>query len=123
MTKRRWGPPIAWAAVILTLTSIPASEFAPVGAFAFPGADKIVHGGMYGVLGALLARAAGVPVPRRTLGALTIAVLLFAVVDEWHQRYIPGRSADPRDVAADVAGAAAGFGAATYLLRRRLSQT
>lgn len=122
MTRRRWIPPIAWAAVILTLTSIPAPDFAPVGAFAFPGADKLVHAGMYGVLGALLARAAGGAAPPRTLGRLLLGVLLFAVVDEWHQRFIPGRSADALDVVADVAGAAVGFAAAARLLRRGLSQ-
>jgi VanZ family protein len=108
--------------VILTLTSIPAPDFAPVGAFAFPGADKLVHAGMYGVLGALLARAVGGATPPRTLGRLLLGVLLFAVVDEWHQRFIPGRSADALDVVADVAGATVGFAAAARLLRRGLSQ-
>jgi hypothetical protein len=122
VTRRRWIPPIAWAAVILTLTSIPAPDFAPVGAFAFPGADKLVHAGMYGVLGALLARAVGAATPPRTLGRLLLGVLLFAIVDEWHQRFIPGRSADALDVVADVAGAAVGFAAAARLLRRGLSQ-
>ena len=119
---RRWGPPVAWAAVILVLTSIPAPDFAPVGAFAFPGADKLVHATMYGVLGALLARAVGATAPRRTLGRVVLGVVLFAAVDEWHQRFIPGRSADIVDVVADVCGAAAGFAAATYFLRRRIPQ-
>jgi VanZ family protein len=106
--------------VILTLTSLPASEFAPVGAFAFPGADKLVHAVLYGILGALVARAAGAAATRRTLGTLLLGVAAFAAVDEWHQRFIPGRSADVRDFAADLAGAIAGF-AATSLLRRRIS--
>lgn len=122
MTRRRWLPPIAWAAVILTLTSIPAPDFAPVGAFAFPGADKLVHAALYGVLGALLARAIGAAPSPRTLGRVLFGVLLFAVADEWHQRFIPGRSADALDVVADLAGAAVGFAAAARLLRRGLSQ-
>ena len=120
---RRWSPPIAWAAVILTLTSIPAPEFAPVGAFAFPGADKLVHAVLYGVLGALLARAVGATAPRRALGRVLLGVVLFAVVDEWHQRFIPGRSAEMLDIVADLSGAGAGFAAATYLLRRRIPQS
>lgn len=122
MTTRRWGPPIAWAAVILTLTSIPAPEFAPIGAFAFPGADKLVHAGMYGVWGALLARAVGAAVPRRTLGQLLLLVVMFAALDEWHQRFIPGRSSDVLDMIADLGGAAGGFAAVSYLLRRRVPQ-
>lgn len=109
-----------WAAVILTLTSIPAPDLAPVGAFAFPGADKLVHAGLYGVLGLLLARAVGAAAPRRTLGRVMLGVLAFASLDEWHQRFIPGRSAEVLDVVADVAGAAAGLAAATFLLRRRI---
>ena len=120
---RRWGPPVAWAAVILTLTSIPASEFAPVGAFAFPGADKLVHAGMYGVLGILLARATGVTAPQRVLGRLVVGVVLFAAADELHQRFIPGRSPDVADALVDVAGAACGFAAAAYFLRRRIPQS
>ncbi|HUF29871.1 MAG TPA: VanZ family protein [Gemmatimonadaceae bacterium] len=120
MSRRRWGPPALWAAFILVLTSIPGPELAPIGAFAFPGADKLVHLGLYAVLGALVARAAH-PASARTLGSLLIGVAAFAAADEWHQRFIPGRSADARDFAADCAGAFAGLVAATHLLRRKIS--
>ncbi|HSJ63846.1 MAG TPA: VanZ family protein [Gemmatimonadaceae bacterium] len=123
MSRRRWMPPILWAAVILTLTSLPASDFAPAGAFAFPGADKLVHFGLYAVLGILLARAVGPSASGRTLGGVLVGVALFAAADEWHQRFVPGRAADPRDFAADLAGAAAGFATATCLLRRRIAQS
>jgi VanZ family protein len=116
----RWGPPIIWAAVILTLTSLPASEFAPVGAFAFPGADKLVHLALYGVLGALVARAIGPTPSRNTLGAVLVGVAVFAAVDEWHQRFVPGRSPDVLDFVADLTGATAGYAALTYMLRRRV---
>lgn len=120
---RRWSLPAAWALVILTLTSIPASEFAPVGAFAFPGADKLVHAGMYAVLGALLARAIGPGAPQRALGLLLTAVVLFAAIDEWHQRFIPGRTPDVFDGIVDIAGAIVGFVAVARLLRRRVPQS
>ena len=123
MSRLRWSPPIVWAAVILTLTSLPASQLAPVGAFAFPGADKLVHFGMYGVLGALVARAVGPAAAGRALGPVLVGMALFAAADEWHQRFVPGRSAELPDFAADVAGAAAGYAAATYLLRRRIPQS
>lgn len=120
MSRLRWGPPIIWAAVILTLTSLPASEFAPVGAFAFPGADKLVHFAMYGVLGALVARATGPTPSRKTLGAVLVGVAAFAAADEWHQTFVPGRSPDVLDFAADLTGATAGYAALTYMLRRRV---
>jgi VanZ family protein len=114
---------MAWAAVILVLTSIPATDLAPAGAFAFPGADKLVHFSLYAVLGALVARAIGPAGVSKALGRVAIGIALFAAADEWHQRFIPGRATDVRDFAADLAGAAAGYAAATYLLRRRLPQS
>ncbi len=121
MSLRRWGPPAVWAALILMLTSIPAPELAPIGAFSFPGADKLVHAGLYAILGALVARAAHPRANRVTLGRLLIGIAAFAAADEWHQRFIPGRSADIRDFAADCAGAVAGLAATTYILRRKIS--
>ena len=123
MSRFRWWPPTVWAALILVLTSIPASDLAPVGAFAFPGADKLVHLTLYGVLGALIARALGPERAWRSLWQILAGVALFAAADEWHQRFIPGRSADPRDFAADLTGAVVGYAAAIYFLRRRASQT
>jgi len=107
--------------VILVLTSIPASDLAPVGAFAFPGADKFAHGVLYAVLGALSMRAVGPHARWDSLGLLCTAMLLFAAADEWHQRFVPGRSPDALDLAADLTGAAAGIAAARFLLRRRIS--
>lgn len=121
MSRLRWGPPVAWAAVILVLTSIPASDLAPVGAFAFPGADKFVHGVLYAVLGALSMRAAGPHARWESLGLLSAAILLFAAADEWHQQFVPGRSPDALDLAADLTGAVAGIAAARYFLRRRIT--
>lgn len=121
MSRLRWGPPIAWAVVILVLTSVPAPDLAPVGAFAFPGADKLVHGILYGVLGALTVRALGARAGWDTLGWAYAAILLFAAADEWHQRFIPGRAPDAIDFAADLTGTLAGIAAARFFLRRRIS--
>jgi VanZ family protein len=92
-----WLPAAAWAATIYWLSSrptVPAPEI--------PNVDKLAHFGAYAVLGALLAFAAaraGVPV--------AVAVLigvLYGVSDEIHQMYVPGRSPDVLDWAADAAG-------------------
>lgn len=105
MNRRRWLAPIAWTVVILVLTSLPGSRIPSV---AVPGVDKIVHFVLYGVLGLLIARA----LDRRGVArAALLAILIgasFGAVDEWHQRFIAGRSPSAADWAADVAGAAVG---------------
>ena len=44
---------------------------------------------------------------------------LALVTDEWHQSFVPGRTADPMDVVADVAGAALGAAAGVLAARWR----
>jgi VanZ family protein len=50
-----------------------------------------------------------------TLWALVTAWLIavaYGLVDEWHQSFVPARTADLRDAAADAAGAALALGGA-----------
>lgn len=106
MSWRRWLPPVAWTAFILVLTSLPGSRIPNVGV---PNVDKLVHFGLYGVLGLLLTRS--LIRPGRLGRAMLVAVVtiaVFAAVDEWHQRFIPGRSPDPIDWLADLSGATLG---------------
>jgi VanZ family protein len=112
---RRWWPPVAWAAVVLLLTSIPMSSGSVDD---IPGIDKLVHAVLYGVLGFLATRASS----ERTRGwqpvaATLLGALVFAALDEWHQSFIPGRSADPLDWVADAFGLLAGTAVALVLSR------
>ena len=50
--------------------------------------------------------------------ALGLAAL-FAVSDEWHQSFVPGRDAKPLDVLLDTAGALGGLGMVRALRDRR----
>ena len=59
---------------------------------------KIAHATEYAVLGALLVRATGRPRTAAVLG------VLYAVSDEVHQGFVPGRHASPLDVGIDVVG-------------------
>ncbi len=117
MSARRWVPPALWAALILVLTSIPNLD---VGGAGFPGADKLVHGSLYLVFAWLVARAVG---PRNGRGAQlvqTVAIVaLFAALDELHQLWVPGRTADLLDWGADVLGALLGVLADRLPLFRR----
>jgi VanZ family protein len=75
---------------------------------------------MYAVLAFLCWRAlaARLSVRRRVL-CVVAGASLFGALDEVHQRFIPGRTADPRDWTADTLGAALGAGAALRALTRR----
>ena len=95
-----------WVALTFTLTSIPNPEFGP----SFPGADKIAHFGFYGVMGFLFVlwrREIGTGAAAAVIWASIFAALLGAV-DEVHQQWIPGRSMELLDWAADFAGGTSG---------------
>ncbi len=103
-----WLPLLAYAGVIVYLSSQPVYEFPPP---PFWQADKVVHLALYSVLGALAARAAlrsrlG---SGRRAGLMLAACLAFALFDEWYQQFTPGRSSDLLDALADAVGASAGF--------------
>jgi len=95
-----------WVAFTLTLTSIPNPDFGP----SFPGEDKVAHFCFYGVAGFLFVlwrREAGAGAARAVASAALFALLLGAL-DEFHQQWIPGRSMEFLDWAADAAGGTAG---------------
>lgn len=119
-TARRWAPAMLWGAIILVATSLPGAALPS--AAGIPGVDKAVHGALYGVLGALVARGIGAKAGSAWIAA-GVVVALFAAVDEWHQQWIPGRSADAFDWMADVAGATLGASLSRTALVRRENST
>lgn len=117
MRRTRWLPTAAWAALILTLSSVPTPAFAA--SSGFPGADKLAHAGLYAVLGwfalrALMPESNGV----RAVLLTVVAVAAFGALDEWHQRFVPGRFPEAWDVVADVCGGAVGSVVAAVRRRR-----
>jgi len=106
-------PALAWAGLIFWLSAQPKLPDLP---FLFPGADKLIHAGFYGVLALLVLAALR---PRARLVWLPIVVAsLYGATDEWHQRYVPGRTADVLDWSADTAGAALAVGVWARRTRR-----
>ena len=99
-----WGPAALWAAVLFLL-----SEWSgPVGGLPL-GADKLVHGGLFLILGLSLAWGKG-----RTGSSVSGLVFLlmgvgYGALDEWHQSFIPGRDASVGDWVADSAGVMLGL--------------
>jgi len=106
---RLWAPVVLWAAVIFALSSVPDLGTG-LGTWDLA-LRKLAHAAEFALLGALLLRAVRV---ERTALALGIA---YAVSDELHQHFVPGRVGSPVDVLIDSVGVAIGV-----MLWRRLGR-
>ncbi|MEQ1600496.1 MAG: VanZ family protein [Methylophilaceae bacterium] len=73
-----------------------------------PPVDKFVHV----IFFSLLTISLWFGTNRSHLIAVFLSVILIAVLDEWHQYYLPGRSADMLDLSADILAA----GAMTFII-------
>jgi len=101
-----WLPVLLYVTVIFTLSSQPYLQ-PPL---RFTLSDKVAHVAEYLVLGLLLVRAmrATLRVSRPLFAAMMAIgfVVLVGGADEFYQSFVPGRSSDILDFAADVAGGA-----------------
>lgn len=98
--------PRALAPLALMVAIFVASDQPSVGPGLPEWARVLAHMSEYALLAALWAWALA---PALGSGALAWAAaisLLYAVSDEWHQSFVPGRDADPLDVVADATGIA-----------------
>ena len=117
--QRAWWVVAAWAVFQLALTSLPGSALPQLPVTFL---DKVAHFGLYGVLGALVARAATLSGwPRRQLVAAWLVVIAGGVLDELHQLFMPGRESSALDWLMDATGAAAGLWLGTLMMRSRVS--
>ena len=66
----------------------------------------VAHFGEYALLAALWSWALAPTLGRRTLLVAAAISLLYAISDEYHQSFVPGRDSDPLDVLVDAAGIA-----------------
>ncbi|OGD87061.1 hypothetical protein A2870_02800 [Candidatus Curtissbacteria bacterium RIFCSPHIGHO2_01_FULL_41_11] len=95
-----WLPPVLWAGVIFTLSTINnpiASQFF-VWDFII---KKIAHVTEYAILYILLLRAT-----RGNYALSLIITFLYSISDEVHQGFVPGRSPAVYDIGLDMSGAA-----------------
>jgi VanZ family protein len=107
-----WLPATLYMALIWAVSSF---EIPPGPFDTFDFSDKLIHFCEFGGLGFLVAHATLRTWPDRApLRTLAVAVLVtsaWGVLDELHQAFVPGRSAEGLDVLADFAGAVAGAAA------------
>jgi VanZ family protein len=113
-----WLPPIAWMAIIFAFSAqhggghLPASEVV---------LRKLGHVAGYLVLTLLLLRALRRSGVTGVVPAAMAAALAYAVSDEWHQSFVPGRGATARDVGIDGIGIGAAALAGTRTRVRELA--
>ncbi|MFZ0614684.1 MAG: VanZ family protein [Desulfobacterales bacterium] len=105
-----WLPVLVYCLLIFIQSSFPSPVKEPDIAFF----DKYLHILGYGLLGALFCRAycgssrwSGAKLWRLALLSI-LSAGLYGISDEIHQYFVPGRSADIMDAAADFVGAALG---------------
>ncbi len=107
-TALRWFAVSAWAAVIFALSSLHGSQVPS----RFGDEAHIVE---YAVLGALVVFALLSDLDVRPAAWTALAgSWVYAISDEWHQAFVPGRVPDPLDWTRDAIGA--GMGIALALL-------
>jgi VanZ family protein len=106
---RYWLPPLLWCAIIFIQSAFATPDVVPH----WPYLDKLLHAGVYALLGLLLYRALG-SLPglrdqRRWLVMMaTLLTTLYGLSDEWHQSFVAQRSAEAADLAADFIGGIVG---------------
>ena len=107
-----WGPAATWAAVLFLLSEArldSSPSWLTIN-------DKVVHLGLYLVLGATLAWAQR----HGRRGSVLLFLFLgmvYGVLDEWHQSFVPGRDPSWGDWGADAAGVVLGFFLLRFYLR------
>ena len=103
-----------WAGLIFYLSHQPSIDMPAL----FPGQDKLFHLIAFGILGFFtmgILRASHKEHQTGQVWLVTIAVMLYGILDEFHQHFVPGRTADVYDVLADAIGGLLGGWTLCYL--------
>lgn len=111
-----WGPAVLWASGLFLLSGISGPPPALEPLLLIP--DTVAHFVLYLVLGGLVARGRARGRPRIPHAVLLAAAVGYAAFDEWRQGPVPGRTPEPSDWLADVAGLLAGYLAVACALGR-----
>ena len=107
---------IAWAGVIFYLSSQPSIDTPSL----FPGQDKLFHMVAFGVLGFFLMggmKTTSNGYRTRQVWLVVVLVVLYGLLDEFHQYFVPGRTVEIYDALADAAGALLGAWSMYYLVK------
>ena len=119
----RWGPAALIMGIIFIASSTPGSDLPDFGII-----DLLVRKGGHLVGYALLGAAffhglsSGKSQTRSWIIITEILVILYALSDEWHQSFSPGRNPALMDICIDAAGGLIGI-ASLYFARKRWSHS
>jgi VanZ family protein len=120
----RWLPVVAWMGLIFLLSSQPSLPRAPDDLLDVL-TKKGAHFGEYLLLAVLLSRALvaanGMSWPILALALGT--TVAYAISDELHQSFVPGRTPSPGDVGIDAVGAITGLALFTGWRHHTLKRT
>lgn len=99
-------PAIIYGLVVFLLSSVPGMNMPEYG---FLLADKLLHFLEYALFAILIFRSFSQLFRKQKLHYVIVAssffLILFSLLDEYYQKYIPGRESDVADVILDVLGA------------------
>ncbi len=94
--------------LMIVLISMQSALSGPVIGLKIGYADKLIHFCTFGVTAWFATRGIAItarkPVKRIWLWIIPFGGAFFAIIDEWHQSLVPGRSPDPADWLADILG-------------------
>lgn len=102
----------AWVTAVVTVSSIPSLPTLAIETErSVIRLDYLIHFIEYGIMLVLALmtfsdRLFGIQT--RKLVIVTVGIVLFAIIDEFHQKLIPGRSFNVKDIMSNVAGIMAG---------------
>ncbi len=105
---------LLWAGLLYYLSDQPGLHMPQL----FSLQDKLVHLAVYAVLGALAMASRPLSATERRgieYWRVCVLVAIYAALDELHQYFVPGRSADVLDWLADCAGVLLGAGLVWWL--------
>ena len=115
---QRWGPAIVMMTLIFAASSLPSRSIPSWTGVADFVLKKGGHMVGYGLLALAMLRGVGKEKPAAYRMAWMLA-LVYAMTDEFHQRFVPGRGATTLDVLIDGAGAALALVLHQFWMRSR----
>jgi VanZ family protein len=113
-----WLPVLLWMGAIFALSAQPDLPH-PSSGWLDLVISSAAHMFLFGVLAVLFARA--LANRRRAWSFALILTMLYALTDEFHQAFVPGRQPDLLDLLCDGAGAALALGLWLWIRRQRTS--
>lgn len=99
---------IAWLLIIIIVSSIPSIPTLKIHtANSEIRLDYLIHFCEYGLLAGMAFLAfvsTEFKMTNKRFLLITSSLILFAILDEYHQKFIPGRAFNPKDIYSNIAG-------------------